>query len=60
MNTNLFSLKEMAERVGIHPETLRRYYLTKKVRGYKLPGKKRKGALRFDPTEVFADLRKKK
>jgi predicted site-specific integrase-resolvase len=53
----LVKLAEMAELLSIHPETLRGYYLSGRVRGYKLPANDSRGKLRFDPDEVRADLR---
>jgi predicted site-specific integrase-resolvase len=56
-NDGLISLTAMAAQLSIEPATLRRYVREGLIRAYKLPGNKKRGRLRFDPTEVREDLR---
>lgn len=58
MSDKLLTLKEMADALSVHPETLRGYALSGRVRYYKLPSYDGKGELRFDPSEVRDDLRR--
>ena len=55
MTDRLLTSRELADRLGVTPETVLRYVRAGELRGIRLPGTVR-GRMRFDPDDIHAWL----